>query len=371
MKIGVPKEIKTHEYRVGLKPEFVRELTGKGHEVLVQTQAGAGVNASDKDYEAAGAKIAPDAKSVFDAADMIVKVKEPQPSETAMLRENQILFTYLHLAPDPVQAEGLIKSGCVAIAYETITSPSGGLPALAPMSEVAGRMGPIVGANALFKHAGGLGILATGVPGVAEGEVLVLGGGVSGYNAARVAAGLGAHVTILERNPDRIRWLDNIFEGHVRVLFSSDAAIEALLPKADMVIGAVLIPGAAAPRLIKKAHLSQMKKGSVIVDIAIDQGGCAETSRPTTHTDPTYVVDGVIHYCVANMPGAVPVTSTQALNAAIMPYATALAKKGWQQALREDPHLAQGLNVAHGQITNAPVADALGKVHVPLSTVLG
>lgn len=361
MKIGIPKEIKNHEYRVGLKPEFVRELVQAGHSVVVQTKAGEGVGESDAAYIAAGATIAPDAASVFTTCDMIIKVKEPQPVETAMLREGQILFTYLHLAPDPIQAEGLMKSKCVAIAYETITSPMGGLPCLAPMSEVAGRMGPIVGANALFKHAGGLGKLVTGVPGVDAANVLVLGGGVSGYNAARVAVGMGADVTILEKNPNRVRWLDDVFKGTARVLFSSTAAIEEALPKADMVIGAVLIPGAAAPRLIKRDHLKIMKQGSVIVDIAIDQGGCAETSHATTHTDPTYLVDGIVHYCVANMPGAVPVTSTQALNAAVIPYALAIANKGWEQALKDDPHLAGGLNVAFGEIKNKAVRVALGK----------
>lgn len=370
MKIGIPKEIKNHEYRVGMKPEFVRELTRAGHDVLVQMQAGAGVNESDDAYAAAGAKIAPDAASVFAQSEMIIKVKEPQPSETAMLREGQILFTYLHLAPDPVQAEGLIQSKCTAIAYETITSPFGGLPCLAPMSEVAGRMAPIVGSNALFKHAGGLGRLATGVPGVAEANVLVLGGGVSGYNAARVAAGMGANVTILEKNPVKVRQLDDLFQGRVRVLFSSQTAVEEQLANVDMLIGAVLVPGAAAPKLVSKAHLKLMKPGSVIVDIAIDQGGCVETARATTHQDPTYVVDDVVHYCVANMPGAVPVTSTQALNAAVIPYALAIANKGWQQALRDDPHLANGLNVSNGHITNEHVGLALGKPHQALQNFI-
>lgn len=369
MKIGIPKEIKTHEYRVGMKPEFVREFVAHGHKVEVETGAGAGVGASDDEYIRAGATIAPDAKTVFAGNDMIIKVKEPQPSETAMLREGQVLFTYLHLAPDPAQAEGLIQSGCIAIAYETITGSTGGLPCLAPMSEVAGRMGPIVGANTLFKHHGGRGVLTTGVPGVTEGRVLVIGGGVSGFNAARVAVGMGSRVTILEKNPDRVRWLDNYFQGAARVLFSSTAALEDSLAKVDMVIGAVLIPGAAAPKLIKRAHLSAMKPGSVIVDIAIDQGGCAETSRATTHTDPTYEVDGVVHYCVANMPGAVPVSSTQALNAAVIPYALSLADKGWKKALGDDPHLANGLNVAQGRITNAPVAEALGLTYHPYSGV--
>jgi alanine dehydrogenase len=370
MKIGIPKEIKNHEYRVGLMPAFVRELVQAGHSVMVQTKAGHGVGQGDDAYEAAGATIAPDAATVFAQNDMIIKVKEPQPSETAMLREGQILFTYLHLAPDPVQAEGLVQSKCVAIAYETITSPFGGLPCLAPMSEVAGRMGPLVGANALFKHAGGRGKLATGVPGVDMANILVLGGGVSGYNAARVAIGLGASVTILEKNPQKVRELDNLFEGRARVLFSSRATIEEHLPSTDMVIGAVLIPGAAAPKLISKEQLKLMKPGSVIVDIAIDQGGCVETARATTHQEPTYIVDDIVHYCVANMPGAVPVTSTQALNAATLPYALAIANKGWKKALSDDLHLANGLNVSHGHITNEAVATALGRDHQSLMNAL-
>lgn len=361
MKIGIPTEIKNHEYRVGMMPVGVQELINAGHDVYVQNGAGLGVNATNNMYIEAGASILDSAKEIFNKCDMIIKVKEPQPVETAMLRENQILFTYLHLAPDPVQAEGLIKSKCIAIAYETITSPSGGLPCLAPMSEVAGRMAPIVGAQSLFKHRGGNGVLMTGAPGVLPANVLVIGGGVAGFNAARVAAGMGSDITILERNPERIRYLDNYFEGHAKVLFSSSAIIDQLLPETDLVIGAVLVAGAAAPKLVTKAHLKTMKKGAVIVDIAIDQGGCTETSKATTHHEPTYIVDDIVHYCVANMPGAVASTSTAALNAAILPYALNIANKGWEMALNDDPHLKNGLNVANGHITNKPVAEALGK----------
>lgn len=360
MKIGIPTEIKNHEYRVGMMPVGVQELTNAGHEVYVQTGAGLGVNATDDMYVDAGARILNDAKDVFDKSEMIIKVKEPQPVETVMLKPNQILFTYLHLAPDPLQAKGLMDSQCIAIAYETITNASGGLPCLAPMSEVAGRMAPIVGAQSLFKHRGGNGVLLTGAPGVMPANVLVLGGGVAGFNAARIAVGMGSDVTILERNPDRIRYLDNYFEGKAKVLFSSSAIIDELLPQTDLVIGAVLVAGAAAPKLVRKEHLKTMKKGAVIVDIAIDQGGCTETSKATTHHEPTYIVDDVVHYCVANMPGAVASTSTQALNAAVLPYALSIANKGWEKALNDDPHLKNGLNVANGHITNKPVAEALG-----------
>lgn len=360
MHIGVPREIKSQENRVGLNPASVKELATAGHRVSVETGAGQGIYISDDDYRAAGADIMDSAAAVFEAAEMIVKVKEPQKVEYERLRENQILFTYLHLAPDPDQARGLMKSGCVAIAYETVVGRQGGLPLLAPMSEVAGRMAPIMGAVYSAKHFGARGRLISGVPGVAPCNVLVLGGGVSGFNAARLAVGMGADVTILETNPARIRFLDEYFGASARVISSSTAAIERYLPEAHLVIGAVLIPGASAPRLITRDMLSMMQEGATIVDIAIDQGGCTETSRPTTHQDPIYDVDGIIHYCVANMPGAYPQTSTAALNNATLPYVMALANKGWKQALADDPGFAEGLNVAHGKIMHEAVANALG-----------
>ena len=367
MLIGVPKEIKAQENRVGLNPASVAECVHQGHKVLVQTGAGQGIMASDDDYRAAGADIAPDAATVFAKADMVVKVKEPQEVEWKQLRRGQILFTYLHLAPDPKQAKGLMDSGCTAIAYETVTSAKGGLPLLAPMSEIAGRMGPIMGAFALQKHKGGLGRLISGVPGVEPANVLVLGGGVSGFNAARVAVGMGAQVTILEKSGVRIRFLDEYFGASARVLAVSKSAIEKAVTQADMVVGAVLVPGASAPKLVTKAMLKTMKQGAVIVDIAIDQGGCFETSKITTHQEPTYEVDGVIHYCVANMPGAYPQSSTAALNNATLPFVLALAGKGWKQALADDPHLRMGLNVHEGKITHTAVAEALELPYVPLA----
>ena len=366
MLVGVPKEIKNHEYRVGLVPFAVRELVHHGHDVLVQTSAGAGIGVTDDDYREAGAKIADDAKSVFDATDMIVKVKEPQPVECEMLRADQVLFTYLHLAPDRVQTDGLIKSGCTAIAYETVTSPRGGLPLLAPMSEVAGRMAPQAGAHCLEKAQGGRGVLMGGVPGVPPAKVLVIGGGVSGMNAARVAIGMGAEVTILERSLGRIAELDDMFRGTgLKTLYSTVDAIERSVREADLTIGAVLVPGAAAPKLITREMLRSMPDGAVVVDIAIDQGGCLETSRPTTHADPTYVEEGVVHYCVANMPGAVARTSTFALNNATLPFTISLANNGARVALAQDTHLRQGLNVMGGKVTYKAVADAHNLAYVP------
>ncbi|MBI3419476.1 MAG: alanine dehydrogenase [Proteobacteria bacterium] len=360
MLIGLPKEIKNHEYRVGLTPASVRELCKHGHEVLVEKNAGASIELSDEDYQKAGAKMAADAKEVFSRAQMIVKVKEPQPQECKMLREGQILFTYLHLAPDPQQAELLMQSGATAVAYETVEDARGRLPLLAPMSEVAGRMSIQAGAHYLEKSHGGRGVLLGGVPGVPPGDVVILGGGVVGSNAARVAAGVGASVTVIEKSPDRLREIDALFGPQVRTIYATDHAIEKYVLEADLVIGAVLVAGAAAPRLVTRQHVSQMRKGSVLVDVSIDQGGCFETSKATTHADPVYVVDGVVHYCVANMPGAVARTSTFALNNATLPYAIALADKGLK-ALLEDPGFRKGLNVMKGRITHAQVAQALNK----------
>ncbi len=372
MLIGVPKEIKNHEYRVGLVPFAVRELVHNGHKVVVQSQAGAGIGISDDDYRAAGASIEDSAEAIFATAEMIVKVKEPQAVECAMLRNGQLLFTYLHLAPDLPQTEGLIRSGCIAIAYETVTSPRGGLPLLAPMSEVAGRMAPQAGAHCLEKAQGGRGVLMGGVPGVAPAKVIVIGGGVSGTNAARIALGMGAEVTILERNLTRIAELDDQFRGTgLKTLYSTVDAIERSIQDADLVIGAVLVPGAAAPKLITRTMLKTMPDGSVVVDIAIDQGGCLETSRPTTHANPTYVEEGVVHYCVANMPGAVARTSTFALNNATLPFTLALANKGYRTALAHDPHLRQGLNVFQGEITYKAVAEAHGMNFTPPEQALG
>ncbi|MEC7094812.1 MAG: alanine dehydrogenase [Pseudomonadota bacterium] len=358
MLIGVPKEIKIRESRVGLVPNSVAELTGRGHKVLVETGAGAGIGASDDAYRAAGAEIANGAAAVFKAAEMIVKVKEPQPNEWVQLSANQILFTYLHLAADMAQTRGLMESGCTAIAYETITDASGGLPLLAPMSEVAGRLAVIEGASNLKASAGGRGLLISGVPGTSPAEVVVIGGGVVGTNAAKMAVGLGARVTILDRSVPRLRQLDDIFGSAITTRYSSKAIIEEVCRDADMVIGAVLIPGASAPKLISRSFLSEMKPGSVLVDVAIDQGGCFETSRPTTHDDPTYVVDGVVHYCVANMPGSVPLTSSEALNNATLRHVLALAEHG-VAALDRDPHLANGLNVRGGEVTYSAVLDAM------------
>jgi len=358
MQIGVPKEIKDNEFRVGLTPGSVREYVARGHEVLVETNAGAGIGAGDDLYRAAGAKIADTASEVFEKSNMIVKVKEPQASEWVQLREDHILYTYLHLAPDPAQTHGLIESGCTAIAYETVTDDEGGLPLLAPMSEVAGRLSIQCAATALQKPNGGRGILMGGVPGVLPAKVVVIGGGVVGTHAAKMAIGLGADVTILDRSLTRMRELDDIFGNTAKTRYSTGEAIEEECLGADAVIGAVLIPGAAAPKLVRRDMLSRMKPGAVIADVAIDQGGCFETSRATTHSDPTYVVDGVVHYCVANMPGAVPLTSSHALNNATLPFGLALAGKGLE-AIASDVHLRNGLNVHRGRITNQAVADAL------------
>ncbi|MCA3573293.1 MAG: alanine dehydrogenase [Aestuariivirga sp.] len=364
MLIGVPKEIKNHEYRVGMTPTSVREAVRHGHQVWVQTNAGSGIGATDADYAQAGAKIIPTAEEIFARADMIVKVKEPQAVERRMLRPGQVLYTYLHLAPDPEQTKDLVASGAVCIAYETVTSPRGGLPLLAPMSQVAGRMSVQSGAHCLEKAQGGRGVLLGGVPGVAPGKVVILGGGVVGTNAAVVALGMGADVTILEKNTDRMEELVARFGTGVKTIYSTQGAVEDECATADLVIGGVLIPGAAAPKLVTRAMLKDWKPGSVLVDVAIDQGGCAETSKATTHADPTYVVDGVIHYCVANMPGGVARTSTYALNNVTLPFALAIANKGWKKALADDSHLKNGLNVADGKITYKAVADDLGYSYV-------
>ncbi len=360
MRVGVPKEVKIHEYRVGLVPGSVRELVLHGHEVLVETQAGAAIGFPDEAYIAAGARIAPDAATVFAEAALVVKVKEPQPGEWARLKPGQVLFTYLHLAPDRAQTEGLMASGCTAIAYETVTDALGGLPLLAPMSEVAGRMAVQVGARCLEKEAGGAGILLSGVPGVPPGRVAIIGGGVVGSNAARIANGMRANVTVLDRNPRVLAALDIEFNGLVDTVFATRDALERAVLDADLVIGAVLVPGAAAPRLVTRETVSRMRPGSVMVDVAIDQGGCFETSRPTTHADPTYVVDGVVHYCVTNMPGAVARTSAVALNNATLPFTLQLAETGFPRAAAENPHLAAGVNVHAGAVTHPAVAAALG-----------
>jgi alanine dehydrogenase len=370
MLVGVPKEIKNHEYRVGLTPPSVHELVTRGHQVLVQTGAGAEIGLSDEQYTAAGASIVASAKEIFERADMIVKVKEPQPQECAMLREGQILYTYLHLAPDPEQTAALVKSGAICIAYETITGPGGGLPLLAPMSEVAGRMAIQAGASHLEKSKGGMGLLLGGVPGVAPGHVVIIGAGVVGTNALQMAVGTGARVSVLDKSVDRLRQLDLIYGNRISTLYSNAHAIEEAVLSADLVIGGVLVPGAAAPKLVTRDMVSRMKKGAVVVDVAIDQGGCFETSHATTHADPTFVVDGVVHYCVANMPGAVARTSTFALNNATIGHAVALASKGWRQALRDDPHLKNGLNVCQGKVTYAAVAKDLGYDYVPADTLL-
>ena len=360
MRIGVPREIKVHEYRVGLVPAGVRELVAAGHEVLVESGAGSGIGVDDGQFRAAGASIAARAAEVFERADLIVKVKEPQPAECEMLRPEQVLFTYLHLAADPVQAKGLMKSGATAIAYETVTAPNGSLPLLTPMSEVAGRMSIQVGAACLQKANGGFGVLLGGVPGVPPAKVVILGGGVSGTHAAEMAVGLRADVTVVDRSLDRLRELSSMFAAGAQTAYSTSETIERLVRDADLVIGAVLVAGAAAPKLVTRAMLKTMKPGAVLVDISIDQGGCFETSHPTTHAEPTFVLDGIIHYCVANMPGAVPRTSTFALTNATLPYVRALADLGWQAALRRDPGLAAGLNVHAGHITHAVVASSLG-----------
>lgn len=370
MRVGVPKEIKIDEHRVGLVPASIRELVHHGHSVLVEASAGLGIGIMDETYRQAGAGIAASADEVFEGADLIVKVKEPQPVEIARLRERHTLFTYLHLAPDPAQAHGLISSGCTAIAYETVTDDRGGLPLLAPMSEVAGRMAVQVGAHCLEKRQGGQGVLLGGVPGVPAAKVVILGGGIAGTNAARVAMGLEANVAVVDKSLRRLYELDLQFGSKIATVFSTREAIERYVLDADLVIGAVLVAGAAAPHLVTAAMVGRMRKGSVLVDISIDQGGCFETSRPTTHESPTYLVDGVVHYCVANMPGAVPRTSTFALNNATLPYVLALADRGVARALSEDRHMLAGLNVHRGKITHAAVAEALKLEYVEAARVI-
>jgi alanine dehydrogenase len=364
MLIGVPKEIKNHEYRIGLTPSGARELIAHGHKVMVQHDGGKSIGLTNEMYQKAGAEIVSTAEEIFARADMIIKVKEPQPGECKMLRPGQVLYTYLHLAPDPEQTKALVASGCTAIAYETVTDRKGGLPLLAPMSEVAGRMSIQAGAHALEKAQGGSGVLLGGVPGVKPAEVLVIGGGVVGINAARMAMGLNAHVTILDRSLDRLKYLDEVYGDRLTTIYSTHDAIEERLPDTDLVIGAVLIPGAAAPKLISRAQLSMMRQGSVLVDVAIDQGGCFETSKATTHQTPTYEVDGIIHYCVANMPGGVARTSTFALTNATLPFAVQLANKGAKKAMLDDEHLLNGLNVHAGKITYEAVAHDLGYTYV-------
>ncbi|MBT6100145.1 MAG: alanine dehydrogenase [Oceanospirillaceae bacterium] len=370
MLIGVPKEIKNHEYRVGMTPASVRELNDSGHLVMVETLAGNGIGSSDKDYIAAGAEIVNSAAEIYARAEMIVKVKEPQASERAMLRPQQLLFTYLHLAPDAEQTHDLIASGATCIAYETITSAQGGLPLLAPMSEVAGRMSIQAGAHVLEKAQGGRGMLLGGVPGVAPAKVVIIGGGVVGSNAAQMALGARAQVTVLDRSTQALARLDKEFNGAVKTVYSTQDSLEEYVLDADLVIGGVLIPGAAAPKLVTEAMVKAMKMGSVLVDVAIDQGGCFATSKATTHEDPTYVVDGVVHYCVANMPGGVAMTSTYALNNATLPYIMKLANVGWKKALQQDVHFLAGLNVHAGKVTNKHVAEALGYDYVPPETVV-
>ncbi|WP_226782056.1 alanine dehydrogenase [Oceaniglobus trochenteri] len=359
MLIGCPTEIKPQEFRVGLTPNAAQEAVAHGHQVVVQAGAGDGAGFTDEDYTGAGARIAATAAEVFDQAEMIVKVKEPQPGERRMLREGQVLFTYLHLAPDPEQTEDLLASGCTAIAYETVTDARGGLPLLAPMSEVAGRLAPQVGAYALQKANGGRGVLMGGVPGVGPAQVVVIGGGVVGTQAARIAAGMGADVTVLDRSLPRLSHLDDVFCDRFKTRYANAGNTAELVMTADMVIGAVLVPGAAAPKLVTREQLAGMKPGAVIVDVAIDQGGCFETSRATTHENPTYEVDGIVHYCVANMPGAVSRTSTLALGNATLPFMLALADKGWRRACEDDPHLLAGLNIHAGRLTNRAVGAAL------------
>ena len=364
MRIGVPKEIKVHEYRVGMAPGSVREAAAHGHQVFVERNAALRQGISDRDYERAGAIVLDTAAEVFAQADLIIKVKEPQPSEFGLLREGQTLFTYLHLAPDPAQADALLKAGVTAIAYETVTSPRGGLPLLAPMSEVAGRMAVQAGAHCLEMERGGRGMLLGGVAGVAPAKVVVLGGGVAGVNAVRMAIGLEAQVTVLDINLERLYAIDQQFGAAVNTVFSTRQAVEDYLIEADLVIGAVLVPGAAAPKLITEQHVRDMLRGSVLIDISIDQGGCSETSRPTTHADPTYIVHDVVHYCVTNMPGAVARTSTFALNNATLPFVLALANKGPQRAMLDDPHLLNGLNIMRGHVVHPAVADALRLKHL-------
>lgn len=360
MIVGVPKEIKVHEYRVGIPPAGVEELIRHGHEVLVQNNAGASIGMTNNDYEQAGAKIIDTPEEIFSRADMIVKVKEPQPAEFTMLRDGQVLFTYLHLAPDPEQTKALIKSGCIAIAYETVTDANGGLPLLAPMSEVAGRMSIQAGAHCLEKNQGGRGILLGGVAGVAAADIAILGGGVVGTHAARMALGMGANVTILDRSINRLRYLEELFNGNVKTLYSTHQTLQDTVYNADLVVGAVLIAGASAPKLVTRSMLKNMRQNSVIVDVAIDQGGCFETSTPTTHSEPTYIIDEIVHYCVANMPGAVARTSTLALSNATLPFIIALANDGYQKALKTNSHLKNGLNVCLGNLVIEAVATELG-----------
>jgi len=370
MLVGVPTEIKNNEYRVGLTPASVHELVAQGHQVLVQQGAGSEIGLPDAQYVAAGASIVASAQEVFAQAAMIVKVKEPQAAECAMLREDQILFTYLHLAPDPDQTAALVRSRAICIAYETVTGPGGGLPLLAPMSEVAGRMSIQAGAAHLEKSRGGMGLLLGGVPGVAAGHVVIIGAGVVGANALQMAVGTGARVTVLDKNLERLRQLDLVYGNRVATLHSNAQALEEAVLSADLVIGGVLVPGAAAPKLVTRSMVSRMKQGAVIVDVAIDQGGCFETSHATTHADPTFVIDGVVHYCVANMPGAVARTSTFALNNATIGHVLALAGKGWRRALGDDPHLRHGLNVCQGKVTFEAVAQALGYDYMPAESLL-
>lgn len=370
MLIGVPKEIKVHEYRVGMTPSAAREAVAHGHGVLVETQAGVGIGAGDDDYRQAGAQVVGGAAEVYARAELIVKVKEPQPAERRLLRAGQVLFAFLHLAPDPEQAQDLIASGAVCIAYETVTAPGGGLPLLAPMSEVAGRLAVHAGARCLEKSAGGMGILLGGVPGVAPGRIVIIGAGVVGTNAAQMAVGTGAQVVVIDRSIDALRRIDAMFGGRAITVFSNRDNVERELRRADLVISGVLIPGDAAPKVVTRAMLARMKPGAVIVDVAIDQGGSAETSRPTTHAEPTYTVDGVVHYMVANMPGAVPRTSTYALNNATLPFTLALADKGWRKALHDDVHLRNGLNVAAGKLTYKTVAQALNLAWTPADAVI-
>ena len=370
MLVGVPKEIKDNEFRVGLISSTVRELTAKGHQVVVEANAGIGAGLTDDDYKAAGAKIAANADDIFTRAELIVKVKEPLPQERRRLRRGQILFTYLHLAPDRAQTEDLIASKVTAIAYETVTSPQGTLPLLTPMSEVAGRMAPHVGARCLEKGNGGRGVLLGGVPGVPPADVVILGGGVAGSHAAVISVGMGATVTVVDRNPEALRRISRELGARVRTVFSTRDAVEAVCRRADLVIGTVLIPGAAAPKLISEETVKAMKPGAVIVDVAIDQGGCSETSRPTTHSQPTYIVHDVVHYCVTNMPGAVARTSTFALNNMTLPFVLALADKGLRRALNEDPHLRDGLNIHDGMVTHRAVAEALGLKYTPAEQAL-
>ena len=370
MLVGLPTEIKNHEYRVGLTPASVRELTTRGHTVLVQKGVGDGIGLGDDQYLAAGATLAADGAEVYARADMVVKVKEPQAAECALLRPGQILFSYLHLAPDPVQTEALLKSGAVCIAYETVSSAGGRLPLLAPMSEVAGRMAVQAGATYLEKSHGGMGVLLDGMPGVPASHVVVLGAGVAGTQALKMAVMLGARVTVLDKNVNRLRQLDLVFGKRINSRFASKQNVENAVLDAELVIGSVLVPGASAPKLVSADVVSRMKNGAVVVDVAIDQGGCFETSRPTTHDQPTFEVGGVVHYCVPNMPGTVARTSTFALNSATLPHAVALADKGWQQALKEDRHLRNGLNLAQGQVTYPAVAQALGYPCVSADTLL-